>query len=180
MTYTVDLYEVVVPSGHTYGAIYIPRYVIPIMRAKAAKRWGSTAVKGMTSCISTFEGNTSWSFESAADEYARCRGAYDSEAFDKAYPTEASFYEALEAESGAAGVATSDREKQPIEEIKGIGPAIADAIVTLLGDGELATLAQANASDISGATETLSYDKATKFIYDAKVLVEDEDEEVEE
>ena len=173
MSYTVDLYEVVVPSGHTYGAVYVPRYVIPILRAHAAKRWGSTAVQGITSTKSTFEGNTSWTFESANGEYDRCRGTYNQEAFDKAYPTEQSFYEALEAESGAAGVVAEEREKLPIESIKGIGPAIADAIATLLGDGELVTLAQANAADISGATETLSYDKATKFIEDAKELTEE-------
>ena len=176
MSYTVDLYEVVVPIGHTYGAIYVPRYVIPILRAHAAKKAGSTAVAGITTTRSTLEGHTTWSFDAAANEYARCRGSYNPEAFEKAYPTEQSFFDALEAESGATGVATKEREKLPIEAIKGIGPAIADAVATLLGDGELATLAQANANDISGATDSLSYDKAVQFIKDAKKLTETEED----
>lgn len=178
----VKKYRVEVAANSTYGAQYVPLWEVKCIRAVLSLRSKSGNVpadvikvsKDISHCPDPeVIGVTLGSAK------ADCLRKYGRKAFDKAYPTdedfESEFLAALPTETVKADVveqvAVSIRKTLPIEEIKGIGPSIADAILAVLGDGTYATLAEADPSQLVGI-DGVSLVGAKRFIDEAKSKVD--------
>jgi len=116
-------------------------------------------------------------------EYARIRKVYGPAVVDKAYPTEDLFAAEFNDTCAVHGIGAaaapkvntqSIRNTLPIESIKGIGPATADGIADVLGDGDLASLSIADPVLLMGV-EDMNLVKAKRFINAAKDLIGDAD-----
>lgn len=165
--------------GPTWAARFVPLYEVRCIR-----EWAKRKTRGM---ISPDDMRVSKDVPdhiedvigaSMYGEMARLKQKYRQD-FEKAYPTEEDFADEFNATLDQYKIDVPDevdpraqgtvRTWKPIEEIKGIGPSIADAIAVLLGDGELATLAEADPMELI-AVDGLSLSGSVQVVADAKAL----------
>lgn len=155
----------------TTSALYMPEYQIPVFRKHLELRWGPVNSRSVKVSRVVPDGVSDVIVDDPQFELERVRRVHSPVAFAKVYPTDESFFEALE-ESIGVSMETNEREPLEIEAITGIGPRTADEIQELLGDGTLATLALAEHHEIAGARQ-VTVKEAKRFIKEAQAKIEE-------
>jgi len=176
---------VYVPIKDTHLVKFVPAYEVPLLRevskqfAKNQEEYRKFGVKNEFSR----EERGVFSSAEVGTELERCKKTYH-RAFPRVYPTDNDFEVAfakcaaehgIKGDKGDTGGTLVRRERLPIEDIDGIGPAFADEVAALLGDGEVATLAKAQSYILAGIAGVTS-DKAEEFIVAAKEIAGIKDE----
>jgi len=147
----------------TMGAIYIPRYEVPVVRAWVKKRWGDSAARSFKISNTIPEGVGPAEIGNPYSEMNRIQKLRGHAAVSAVYPTDESFFEALEAETDIA-VDTEKRESLEIEKLSGIGAKTADTILKTTGSGTIEDLAKLDWSAIAGLSDQLTTASSKRFI----------------
>jgi hypothetical protein len=174
------------PGKNTAFTKYVPAYEVPILREQLKKRGDTRSMDQFK--VSDAPDNQVLMTAHMGNEYRRLSMHYR-KYMRLAYPTEASFEEAFEEcvklygvrDTGTdVGQIGEERESLEVEQLKGIGPTLADDLASI-GAATFAGLAEANAFEIAGI-DGISLSKAKQYIAEARerVGLKDEDELVED
>ena len=174
---------VYIPYKNTDIVKCVPAYEVPILR-EVAKRFAKNQEEYKKFGPVDMNRDECGIFQdaSAVTELDRLRRTY-TQFFGKVYPTDNDFEVAFQKCSKEYGIKTgmdddagslTKRQSLDIEAIDGIGPAFADEVAALLGDGEVETLANAQSYILAGIAGVTN-DQIEGFIDQAKVMAGIED-----
>ena len=175
----VDVNKVCVEAdvGYTWAAQCVPPYEVPCIREWAKYRTHGRLAAGSIKVSRTIPDGEDPIAKGVTleGEQARLEKQYQA-LFRRAFPTDEDFLDEFRASLPGGVVSLTDdktavaiRKTLPIEVIKGIGPALADGIAAILGDGELETLAISDPIELQGI-DGVSLSSAKRFIDDAANL----------